>query len=303
MKKIQCMILLVLAGIMLSVLAPQRVSAAGNDRPRVIVTGYEAENGGLTPGESSEVQFTLKNTSQEYTVYSVLITCTGASNILFAQYGSSNQAYVSSIDPGKEVTVSLTLSALDGLEADTLAANLGIDYIDDVNGKSTSNSTVVFPVKEDSLKVTRINIPQTAVVGEKTRISVTFENNTTEDAYNSVMTIKGSGMDDTSVDMGTVLNQSSKSQEVYIVLNDLGEQEVSLEAGYQDGQGNEITNSSQKYKIKVVEQEQSDLTNKPSGNTTNIGNNVQISKKLGYLAGFVVCLLVVVFAYFRKRTQ
>jgi len=264
------------------------VKAQGNDQPRVIVTGYEAENGGISPGETTKIKVTLKNTNATYTAYGVLLTCTSDNENIFTKYGTSNQVYVDSLTPGQEKTVEISLSATENL-AVSVNGKLNVQYKDDVNGQSSSDILISIPLKEDALKTKRIYIPQSVIIGGKTRISITCENDTTEEIYNAVMTVKTNDTTLASTDICTVINGSRKSPEVYVAFNSLGKQSITIELTYKDAQGQIYTKTSQVYQIEVLDKDSSNVdTNQIKDSTSGTQNNFVTVNQLGYLAGIFI---------------
>lgn len=264
------------------------VNAQGNDQPRVIVTGYEAENGGIAPGETTKIKVTLKNTNPYYTAYSIVLTCTSDSPDIFTKYGTANQVYVDSLTPGQEKTVELSLSAAESLDS-SVNGKLNVIYKDDVNGDSSSDIIISIPLKEDALKIKRVYVPQSVMVGAKTRISITCENNTTEEIYNAVMEVKIGDMTLASADIGTVINGSRKSPEVYVLFNSLGEQNITIQLSYIDAQGQIYTKNTQEYQIDIVDKDSLTVTpNQAQDNALAIQDNFATVKQLGYFAGIFI---------------
>lgn len=295
-----CLILAVILGFTI----PVKVSAVENDQPRVMVTDYELEGGGIIPGESSQLILTLKNMNYEYSVYSVLITCqssaTDGTPNVSAEYGTSNQAYIDTMGPGEQKQTVISLQAADTLASERIDCTLNISFKDNVNGMSSTDTVIQLPIKQDNLKIKRAYVPKTAVLGAKNRISATYENIQNEEIYNAVMTVRGSGMESRSIELGTVSSGSRKSQEVYIVFDSLGEQSISVELSYEDAKGNTYITKTKSYQVEVLSNAEDNIHG-GDNQTITTSQNIVILKQAGCVAAIILCIAGFVFITRREK--
>lgn len=281
---------------------PLSASGAGDNVPRVVITKYEATNGALTTDEATAVTFTVKNTSTTTTAYSILLSCYEDSNKIIAQYGESNQAYIKALAPEEETTITMNLIAESGTDVTTMACTMEVSYTYGADDNSaTTYSTLSFPIKEDSLKIKRITVPQQATVDTDVYLNIICENTTLEDAYGAQMKITGTDMEDTTIDLGTVLNGSRKSQEVYVNFSKTGTQTIQIELSYKDSQGQVYTKTTQSYQIEVNDQEQT--VDKDTETDTTSKSNIIGKRFIAYVGGFVLSISAVGVIFARKRLK
>ena len=277
---------------------------ADNNQPRVMVTGYELVGEGLSQGKDNELTLTLKNMNATYPVYSVLITFESPDPHVHPQYGASSQAYIDTIPAGREMNAVIPLKVANGLEGGYLNSVINISYQDDTRGVTSTSTVINLPILQDYLKILRVYMPETVALNVKSRFSVTFENIKNEELYNTVMTVKGSGMDDAKVELGTVFSGSRKNQEIYIGFYSTGMQNISVAFSYSDAQGNKYTTGTQNYQVEVMPKS-TGAVNPPAPNNDleffNININMTKILQLSCLLAILLCFTGIAFEIKRER--
>jgi hypothetical protein len=278
---------------------------ADNDQPRVMVTGYELVGEGLSQGEDNLLTFTLKNMNATYPVYSVLITFESSDPHVHPKYGASSQAYIDSIPASGEKKAVIPLEVANGLEGGYLNSVINISYQDDARGVTSTRTDINLPILQDYLKILRVYIPETVVLNVKSRVSVTFENIKNEEMYNTVMTVKGSGMDDAKVELGTVFSGSRKSQEIYISFSSTGMQNISVAFSYCDTQGIKYTTETQNYQVKVIPKVTGDVNASVANKEIkffNININTTRILQLSCILAILLCFTGIAIEIRRERS-
>lgn len=122
--------------------------AAVFSQTRIIVTDCVVEGGGLVAGNTSEVTVTLKNTSAQWPVQSVLVTGWWVDKNDPVEFVVSNQAYVGDIDPEQEGEASFLIKTDDAnaLSQKSIQCNLDISYTEDGRNESVNTVVVQIPV-------------------------------------------------------------------------------------------------------------------------------------------------------------
>lgn len=232
---------------------------AENTQPRIVVVDYSVSESGLIPGELSEVTITFKNMNPSVSVYSILMTYQLSSDQIYTEYGFSNQVYIEEIGPDEEKEVTLLLRAKDTLVDETVTCSIELSFINAEEEEETeefsSFMVINLPVSQEFLKIERVYIPQTATLNSKTRVSVTYTNINSEEIYNVQMRLNGAGFEEKWIDVGTILNASSKNQEIYLEFDRLGEQSINIDFLFEDVEGNILKTRAQTYDINILEQE------------------------------------------------
>jgi len=297
MKKIKYILAFALL-VIFAFINNNKTYAAGNDKPRVVITSFEITNNAVLPGGDAEVKVKLKNTNETMTVYGVVLSYRGDNENVFVKYGYSNQAYFKSIAAGEEVTATFNLSTDEALDKSMINLSLNLIYKDDLNGENISESIISLPVKKDALSIKRITIPQKVTIGAKARISVTCENNSDYEAYNSNLIIEADGKEVYKDNLGTIIKGGRKNPEVYLEFLEKGTKNIKISISYSDAKGQTYVKTSEEYKLDVTE----DSASKDKTNETDEFDSELISKKqVMYLIGTALFGVLSVIVLVKKR--
>lgn len=304
--RIPLIMLLVVAGLMTVLMFPNKVNAADNTKPRVVISKYEIENGGVNSGEPAKVKITLKNMSTSHAVNSVLLTCVNSSNYFSAEYGTSNQGYIDSLAPSEEKQVQISLTAKEGIDIGSLMGNINISYIDDAGQAYSSDSQIVIPVKGNELQLSKVYVPDSVVVDEKSKVNITCQNFTNKEIYNVTVKVKGDNSKETSASIGKLLIGSRQSQEMYIAFDTIGSHQVTVQLSYKDANGTSYQMTPHEYQVNVVKANVVNANNQNS-NSKNVSNTaskyIPLIKELGYVAAIIICALLAVEWLRRKNNN
>ena len=272
-----------------------------NDEPKLIVTGYELEEGHILEGEDTTLYVSLENVNNRSDVYSVIVKYSFDSMAVYPVVGTASHTYIERIKPGQTITVPIHISTEEIIDTDWVICTLSIEYTSADRGSETISTPLYLPVNQEYFNIYRTDLPTTATVDEETRISVIFENTGSTDIYNTVMTVKGSGMEDITSELGTVQSGSRKSHEVYITFDSTGEQYISLEFGYDDIRGNHKTTSSSPFRVDVEEVE---IVAPVTQNTEEVISNQGLRpEQLIYGVGLLIAIAGSLITWRKTRTQ
>lgn len=278
-----------------------KVQAVGNDLPRVVVKSYEVEHESISPGEDCKITIVLENTHASMAAYGVLLTYTSGNPNVFTKYGNSNQVYVDTISPNSDAVIEIYITSTEDLDATMFDLNLNLQYKDNLEVETSSDTIISIPVKDEILSLKRVSMPQEITLGGKTRVSVTCENNSSEDAYNAVMIIVNGENELERSELGTILNGGRKSPEVYIDLKELGQQNIIVRLEYEDAQGQKYIKESPGYKVTVSKDAKSEEESQDISDGTSESNTSFSGKQLGYLGCMGVFSVGAVILWFRKK--
>lgn len=128
---------------------------------RVIVTKFEIEGGGIVAGATSDIVYTIKNTSATNPVHSVLVAW-WSDSVAPLDFVETNQAYVPLIEPLEEVQVTFTVRArpVDLSSSDSIASSLAIHYSAYGQSDRTNNVMVRLPVYQDPSDTTELEVEE-----------------------------------------------------------------------------------------------------------------------------------------------
>jgi hypothetical protein len=176
--------------------------------------------------------------------------------------------------------------------------SLNLIYKDDLNGENISESIISLPVKKDALSIKRITIPQKVTIGAKARISVTCENNSDYEAYNSNLIIEADGKEVYKDNLGTIIKGGRKNPEVYLEFLEKGTKNIKISISYSDAKGQTYVKTSEEYKLDVTE----DSSSKDNSSENDEVEEEFISKKqIMYLLGTALFGVLSVIVLVKKR--
>ena len=222
-----------------------RVYATENEPPIpavVVLTGYDIEDGYLQAGHDVTINFDVENASKAVTVYSLVISVTSQSNMVYPAYGSDNQVYVGTLAPGENKTVSIDVAVNPTLTADMTDIECQFNYVS--AGKQMSNKSVlVVPTTgARTIAVRSIDVSPIAKVNGKTLVSIGLVNNGTSNITDARLVIDGDVTEDSkSIPLDTLYFGKSLSEDYQITFMGLGEQKIGMKLEFTDVDGSNQT--------------------------------------------------------------
>lgn len=269
--------------------APEKIEAA-NTLPRVIVSSYAVSSDGIMPGSEFDLTYTLKNTSDTYSVTSVLVTCTSNSSTVYPVYTTSDQIYIEEIGPGQEVPVTVKYDSASDIDVATIDFIMNISYAEASSGAAANQTVIQIPVKQESVLVIQsYTIPPSALTGTKVRVNAILENTGLDVLNNVKMTITGDDMETITSDIGTMVANSKKQQEAYIEFTETGTKNVTISYSYEDSKGTAFEVATDTSTVEVSKTQVND------NNTGTVINNSNVGFEMWEI--FVIVAIIIVGAF------
>lgn len=269
--------------------APEKIEAA-NTLPRVIVSSYAVSSDGIMPGSEFDLTYTLKNTSDTYSVTSVLVTCTSNSSTVYPVYTTSDQIYIEEIGPGQEVPVTVKYDSASDIDVATIDFIMNISYAEATSGAAANQTVIQIPVKQESVLVIQsYTIPPSALTGTKVRVNAILENTGLDVLNNVKMTITGDDMETITSDVGTMVANSKKQQEAYIEFTETGTKNVTISYSYEDSKGTAFEVATDTSTVEVSKTQVND------NNTGTVINNSNGGFEMWEI--FVIVAIIIVGAF------
>lgn len=258
MKKLVNKLLLLCFMVIAAVgMKPATVHATGEENPRVIVEEYSISEDEIIPGQEFELTLKLRNTSQFYDIYNVVVSLNDTSDTIYPVYGTSNQCYIDRIYARNNTQVTLKFKAAEDVKLSVIPLIVRVTYNDNYFIEKQLNEAELFlPVRlAGDLNVVSSSVPSDVSVGAKARVSVTYENTGSQNLYNimlNVTTYDGE-MKETSTNLYNLSGGTKKTAEVYLDCNNVGNIPISFYFVYEDENGEKYETSTVSKNIKVVE--------------------------------------------------
>ena len=277
---------------------PKTVYAAGN---RIVIDSYNIEKGDFTLGSTATIAFKLKNIGGSVNMKNIYIQMSSNSGIT-PVYGESNQKYVDMLDAGRTVEVVFKVDVPTTIETEKAEVMLKIEY-ENAKGEDKSNqATVYIPIKNTGeSEINNVSVADSAKVGAKTLISVSYANGSDITLRDAVIKIEGNIEDEgTSVELGNIETGISKYKDMYVTFTKTGEQPVELTISYKDAEGKTITKEVCNETVNVMA---ADQVIEDTDDNTQVQTNDKLKKNiLKILVLFaIVGVCVGIFRDWKKR--
>lgn len=292
-----CMAVMITIGIM-----PITVHATGEQNPRVIIEEYSISEDEIVPGQAFELTLTIRNTSQFYDIYSVMVSLEDESKTIYPIYGTSNQCYIDRIYARKNTQITIPLKATDEITSSVVPLSITITYNDNYFIEKQANKSEIFiPVRlAGDLNVVSSSVPNTVSVGAKARVSVTYENTGSKNLYNIELKVR-SGYGETKENVTNLYNLSGGARstaEVYLDCKDTGMIPISFYFTYEDENGETYETNNVSGNIRVVE---SGANMENEETVTIVGGGV--SYLTFVLLASIVIVAIVILGVIKKRRR
>ncbi len=298
MKKIVKAFLMLCIIIVAIGMKPVTVSATGEENPRVIIESYSISEDEVKPGQEFELTLTLRNTSQFYDVYNVVITMKDTSKSIYPVYGSTNQAFVNRIYARKNTEITIPLKAMDDISVDVIPLQFNISYNDNYFIEKQDNDIdISLPVRlAGDLNVIASTVPKSVSEGTKARISLTYENTGSEGLYNIILKTSANGKV-TETNLYSIGGGEKSTTEVYLDCQQIGNVPFSYYFVYEDEKGVMYRTEVFKDNFQVVE----------SGMKVNQGDIVTVDKGVNgmtfVILAAIVTVAIVILIVIKKRRR
>ncbi|MBQ3782212.1 MAG: hypothetical protein II838_02060 [Lachnospiraceae bacterium] len=250
-------VLQVMLGLMLIVsgmVLPQPITVEAGSG--LMVVSYEIEKGDFSPGSESTIKLTIKNQNVKAAATEITAEISSGSSEVTSVYGESNQKFLGNIGPGQTLDVSFRMDV--GAQIDISKAQVTLKLSYTMSGEDTEKSSSVFiPVKQNGgIVINGVSVADSAKIGSKALISITYENSSDETLKNVTFNLDGNIEEDgKTVEIGNLESGASDYHDAYVKFTELGEQTVSISVEYTDMEGNKFTKDVSNEVITVSEGE------------------------------------------------
>ena len=222
----------------------------------LMVVSYEIEKGDFSPGSESTIKLTIKNQNVKAAATEITAEISSGSSEVTSVYGESNQKFLGNIGPGQTLDVSFRMDV--GAQIDISKAQVTLKLSYTMSGEDTEKSSSVFiPVKQNGgIVINGVSVADSAKIGSKALISITYENSSDETLKNVTFNLDGNIEEDgKTVEIGNLESGASDYHDAYVKFTELGEQTVSISVEYTDMEGNKFTKDVSNEVITVSEGE------------------------------------------------
>ncbi|MBQ2964928.1 MAG: hypothetical protein IJE14_09735 [Clostridia bacterium] len=164
-----------------------------NSSPRLMVTGYEVENGFISPDSSATLKVTIKNTNPNKAVSNIKLSLGDESGEI--KPDGMGTKYVSAIAAGGEYVWTVKLTAANTAAANEHKLNLSMEYEDENHSPYSATDTLLVQVRQAaSLDYSGAQLPVKVIQGNVTTVTLTFMNTGKSTLYNCMFEFNVEGL-------------------------------------------------------------------------------------------------------------
>lgn len=164
-----------------------------NSSPRLMVTGYEVENGFISPDSSATLKVTIKNTNPNKAVSNIKLSLGDESGEI--KPDGMGTKYVSAIAAGGEYVWTVKLTAANTAAANEHKMNLSMEYEDENHSPYSATDTLLVQVRQAaSLDYSGAQLPVKVIQGNVTTVTLTLINTGKSTLYNCMFEFSVDGL-------------------------------------------------------------------------------------------------------------
>lgn len=214
-----------------------------NSSPRLMVTGYELENGFISPDSSATLKVTIKNTNPNKAVSNIKLTLSDESGEI--KPDGMGTKYVSAISAGGVHTWNVKLNTANTAAANEHRLNLSMEYEDDNHSPYSASDTLLVQVRQAaSLDYSGAQLPVKVIQGNVTTVTLTLMNTGKSTLYNCMFEFSVDGLNGGgSTFIGTINAGESCTGNANMRVSEevLGKVKGTLIISYEDDYGEKYT--------------------------------------------------------------
>ena len=208
--------------------------------PKLIVESYTFSTDKLYAGETFDVTFVLRNTSETETIQNLQIHIVDASNTVLPASAGSNTLYVAKIGKGETHTETLSLQSTPGAEAKAYTLSLDMDY-EAASTKTAykASETIAVPILQKiRVKADNPIVYDEAWAGSPCAMYIAFYNLGKSTVYNCTVSIEGEGLAmEEGYFGGNVASGSTMNADFTIIPSVAGDISANVVIAYEDVYG------------------------------------------------------------------
>lgn len=226
---------------------------------KLMVTGYEIENGFVTPGENAKITVTIKNTNAYKSAKNIKLTLRDGENELVPK--GMGSLYLPYISYGGTYVWETSLSAVCTAREGRHTLSFTAEYEDSNYSSYSSTDDIFVDVRQPlSLDISGVQLPVKSVQGETVSSTLTFSNSGRAEIRNIKVSADVKGLESGGVTfVGSVLPGENTSATINLRVSKemLGDTEGKIKISYEDVYGEK---HSQKFNVTTLIEEKIELT-------------------------------------------
>lgn len=247
-------------------------SKENNSSPRLMVTGYEIENGFITPDGSTNLKITIKNTNPNKAVSNIKLSLTDESGEI--KPDGMGTKFVSSIAAGGVYVWNVKLTAANTAAANEHKMNLSMEYEDENHSAYSASETLLVQVRQTaSLDYNGAQLPSKVIQGNVSTVALTLMNTGKSTLYNCMFEFDVEGLNGGgSTFVGTINAGESGTGNANLRVSEevLGKVNGTLTISYEDDYGEKYTKTVDVSTVIEEKAELSDTLNEEEEKQNNL---------------------------------
>lgn len=211
--------------------------------PKLIIESYKLSSDKIYAGETFDLEFTIKNTSDSTNLQNVQIHIkdAGETATIVPASGGSNTLYISKIGKGQSSSQKVSLQTAPDATAKAYTLNVDFSYESaSTNAAHTANETIAVPI----LQKIRLKCDEPTVYDEisylesSTSMSIRMYNMGRSSVYNCIVEVEGNGLKlEESYFGGTLSAGSTLAADISVIPSVAGDIQGTIVISYEDVYG------------------------------------------------------------------
>ena len=211
--------------------------------PKLIIESYKLSSDKIYAGETFDLEFTIKNTSDSTNLQNVQIHIkdAGETATIVPASGGSNTLYISKIGKGQSSSQKVSLQTAPDATAKAYTLNVDFSYESaSTNAAHTANETIAVPI----LQKIRLKCDEPTVYDEisylesSTSMSIRMYNMGRSSIYNCIVDVEGNGLKlEESYFGGTLSAGSTLAADISVIPSEAGDIQGTVVISYEDVYG------------------------------------------------------------------
>lgn len=266
--------------------------------PFIVIDKYELSYGRIIPGEEFTLTLHIRNNSDRYTAYNVLIDITNPGGVA-PVYGSVSQKFLGDLAPDESRVVTFDYDSWSSITSTTLDFSVVI-----ASHAKTNYITLRVPTgTENIFNVMSVNVPTVVKEKEETTAAVNFRVLGEENVSNVVLKMKYNGQVISSSQAVSIMAGAMKTQSLSFALDEAGEYMMEFHVEYVRADGH---SESEFLGTKVIEVKEAEITGvEPQAPGTDPAQQEEDNTKTMILmmSGVLILAIFVVSAIILKKKR
>ena len=211
--------------------------------PKLIIESYKLSSDKIYAGETFDLEFTIKNTSDSTNLQNVQIHIkdAGETATIVPASGGSNTLYISKIGKGQSSSQKVSLQTAPDAMAKAYTLNVDFSYESaSTNAAHTANETIAVPI----LQKIRLKCDEPTVYDDvsyldsSTSMSIKMYNMGRSSIYNCIVDVEGNGLKlEESYFGGTLSAGSTLAADISVIPSEAGDIQGTVVISYEDVYG------------------------------------------------------------------